>query len=63
MFYTKIKINDEVEIQLPFFEDSVFTQCANCDKELFVDNELEVGREQNKKVHLLSSWRDQKMNS
>ncbi len=92
MFYTKVKISDGVEIKVQFYENSLFTQCTSCNKELVVDNELLLsvlnegcfhstkvicstctksnrgrgnGSEQNKnkKVHLLSSWRDQKMNS
>lgn len=92
MFYTKVKVKDDVEIEVLFYEYSLFTQCANCENELVVDNDLLVSvlqdgcfhttkvicsictketrekesrieQSKNKKVHLLSSWRDQKMNS
>ena len=34
MFYTKIKITEEVELRVPLYDDEFFTTCLDCGKEL-----------------------------
>lgn len=37
MFYIKTSINDNVEIKVDLYDDEIYTQCANCGKEMQVE--------------------------
>ena len=34
MFYTKIKIAEEIELKVPLYDDEFFTSCLDCGKEI-----------------------------
>lgn len=39
MFYVKTNITDDVELKVDLYDDEIFTQCANCGKEIQVETE------------------------
>jgi hypothetical protein len=40
VFFHKTKINDEIEIRVPIYDDEIFTICPSCGKEMEVDINL-----------------------
>ncbi|AUS03599.1 hypothetical protein M5W76_18020 [Paenibacillus larvae] len=39
MFYVKTKLNGDITIELPLYEDEIITYCGDCKKELQMDSE------------------------
>lgn len=37
MFYVKAQINDDIEIKVPLYGDSIFTTCLECGTEVQTD--------------------------